>query len=81
MPEYVPQRAEWDHPSIKISELFQLQKDTKRAVCELWKHPFGWELRLEAAGELLQTQVCRSQTEWVDLFEQWKAAMLEKGWH
>jgi hypothetical protein len=42
--------------------------------------PLGWELRLEAAGEMIQTQVCRSQEEWVRTFEQWKAAMIEKGW-
>jgi hypothetical protein len=44
------------------------------------RHPFGWELRLEASGEMIQTQLCRSQNEWVKLFGEWKAAMIEKGW-
>jgi hypothetical protein len=76
----VPQRNDWNGSEpVRIGEVL-LRKDRKRAVCELWKHPFGWELRLEAAGEMIQTQVCRSQKEWVDLFEQWKLAMIEKGW-
>ncbi len=37
-------------------------------------------LQLHASGEMLQTQVCRSQDEVFNTFEQWKAAMLEKGW-
>ena len=62
-----------------MGEVFRLQK--RRSVpCELGKHPFGWELRLDAAGEMIQTQVCRSPKEWVELFEEWKSAMLEKGW-
>jgi hypothetical protein len=72
MPLEVPQRNDWDPQPIRISDLFTLRKGDKHAVCELWRHAFGWELRLEAAGEMLQTQVCRSQKEWVDLFEQWK---------
>jgi hypothetical protein len=81
MPSRVPQRIDWngDQP-IRIGDVFHLQKDQTRTVCELWKHPFGWELRLEAAGEMIQTQVCRSREEWVRTFEQWKAAMIEKGW-
>jgi hypothetical protein len=78
----VPQRNDWDGGQpIKIGDVFRLQKDQKPAVCELWKHPFGWELRLEAAGEMIQTPVCRSQLEWVRTFGEWKAAMIEKGWH
>jgi hypothetical protein len=81
MPHEVLQRDDWNgSDSIKIRDVFQLQKDQKRVVCELWRHPFGWELRLEAAGEMLQTQVCRSQKEWIETFEAWKPAMLKKGW-
>lgn len=38
------------------------------------------ELRLTAGTELLQSHVCRSQMEVIETQEQWKAAMLEKGW-
>ena len=33
------------------------------ARCELWTHAFGWECRLFAGGEMLATQVCRSDHE------------------
>jgi hypothetical protein len=49
-------------------------------VCELWSHEFGWELRLVVdGGELIRSQVCRSQDEVLDVTEQWKAAMVGKG--
>jgi hypothetical protein len=57
-----------------------LRKGGRQAICELWSHWAGWELRLEAAGELLQTQVCRSQDEVLATGEAWKAAMIGKGW-
>ena len=43
-------------------------------------HQLGWELRLDVAGSLQRSQVCRSQDEVLDTADQWKAAMLEKGW-
>jgi hypothetical protein len=42
-------------------------------------HPLGWELRL-MMPDLLRPQVCRSSEEILDIHEQWKAAMLDKGW-
>ena len=53
-----------------------------RARCELWSHQFGFELRLVhgAESELLRSQVCRTDDEILTTGEQWKAAMIEKGW-
>ena len=42
-------------------------------------HPLGWELRL-MTSDLLRSQVCRSSEEILSTHEQWKAAMIEKGW-
>ena len=80
MPIQVLQRAVWDGEPIKQGETFRLKKDEKAAVCELWSHRFGWELRLIAAGELLNSHVCRSQDEVFSTFEMWRAAMVDKGW-
>jgi hypothetical protein len=41
---------------------------------------FGWECRLMVRGELVQAQVCRSQDEVLSTGEQWKGALIEKGW-
>lgn len=49
-------------------------------MCELWSHQFGWELHLEGAPDLLQTQVCRRQEDVIDTFEQLEEAMISKGW-
>jgi hypothetical protein len=37
-------------------------------------------VRLMAAGELLQSQVCREQCQVFGTSEQWGAAMRAKGW-
>jgi hypothetical protein len=43
-------------------------------------HQFGWELRLEADGELITSQVCRNNEQVLTTHEQWKKAMLDKDW-
>ena len=78
------QRPLWGGKPIKGGDLWTLRKakgDTERvAVCELWWHQLGWELRLLAAGELLRSQVCRAFNEWLGVADEWRAAMIEKGW-
>ena len=79
MPD-VLQRFKWNGEPRQIGTCWRFRKSKRKAQCELWSHIVGWELRLIASGELLQSQVCRTQEEVFDTFEQWKAAMLEKGW-
>jgi hypothetical protein len=45
-------------PSRIFSKSFILIKGKISATCELWSHQLGWELRPEAGGEFLQSQVC-----------------------
>jgi hypothetical protein len=62
-------------------ELFLLRKAGHRtAVCKLFSHQLGWECRLMVRGELVQSQVCRTQDEVLSTGEQWKAALIERGW-
>ena len=51
------------------------------AVCEVWSHPDGWELRMviDGHGVLLAT-VEGSAPKMLARVEKWRAAMLEKGW-
>ena len=51
-------------------------------VLPLFTHQLGWEVRLLVGSQLevVQTQVCRDQEEVLRTREQWKAAMIEKGW-
>jgi hypothetical protein len=53
----------------------------EKPSASLWSHQVGWELRLMIDGGILQrSQVCRSNDEVLDTQEQWKAAMVGKGW-
>jgi hypothetical protein len=64
--------------------MFRLHKDRcgrqLEAACRLVTHQLGWELRLEIAGSLQRSQVCRTQDEVLDTAEQWKAALIENDW-
>ena len=53
---------------------------TLSAICKLWTHALGWEVRLEINGDLQRSEVLRSQDDVLTAGETWKAAMLEKGW-
>ena len=51
------------------------------AVCEVWTHEMGWELRLQVDGQgLLMSSLTRSGAEMLARVEEWHRAMLEKGW-
>jgi hypothetical protein len=49
------------------------------AICALWSHAFGWELRLEVNGLLSRSQVCRSRDEVLAVCEQWQARCSKMG--
>lgn len=81
---HVLQRQVWRGEPYKVGDLFRLHKakagEQLEAACRLFTHQLGWELQLELAGSLQRSQVCRTQDEVLDTSEQWKAAMVEKGW-
>jgi hypothetical protein len=84
MPPDVLQRPNWTGPT-PLGEGWRLHKQVcgraRQAVCELWSHQLGWELRLVIdGGELTRSQVCRSNDEILDTQEQWRAAMVGQGW-
>lgn len=76
------QRVTWHGEPKQLGEVFVLTKAARRAVCELWSHQFGWELRLfiGAQTEIVQSQVCRTEDDVFIVAEAWKAKMLENGW-
>ena len=74
------QLATWNGKPTKQGDTFRLTKGPRQAVCELWTDGLGWELRLLAVGELLQSQVCRSEDEVLETSDAWKAALISKGW-
>ena len=51
------------------------------SVCETWRHPFGWELRLLVEGRALEiSNLVRSSTTRVKTIEEWRISMVERGW-
>ena len=79
MPVQLLRRDEWAGEPRELGQMFVLHKHRSgrqlEAVCRLLSHPLGWELRLEIAGSLQRSQVCRSQDEVLDTGEAWRAAM------
>jgi hypothetical protein len=84
MPLQVLQRPDWHGTPVDLADCWRLGKSdgcrAKQAVCRLFNHRFGWELRLEINGEFVRSEVCRDQEAVLSTFETWKAAMIEKGW-
>ena len=78
------QRSDWHGEPKEMAELFHLAKGNNRRVrCLIFTHQFGFELRLVFAskGELLRSQVCRTDDEVLTAGEQWKASLVKQGWH
>jgi hypothetical protein len=82
MPLEVLQRPHWNGTPKELGDLYRLQKNRRTARAVLFTHRLGFEVRLLVGSQLeaVQTQACRSQEEVLGTGEQWKAAMLEKGW-
>lgn len=38
-------------------------------MCEVWSHQFGFELRMMVGRELLQSEVCRTQEDLIEVQE------------
>jgi hypothetical protein len=78
------QREHWNGRPTHLGDLFRVTKTRGgkqlHAVCRLWTHNFGWEVRFEINRDLQQSEVFRSQDEVLTAGETWKAAMIEKGW-
>ena len=78
------QREIWNGPSERLFGRIppdEAEGDhTLSAVCEVWSHEFGWELRLMIDGHGLQmSSVARSANEMTDTADKWLAALAERG--
>jgi hypothetical protein len=81
----IAKRRFWNGDPERLLDGFTLRKrkgdHAVTAVCEVWTHPFGWELRLQVDGHgLMMSSMARSGEEMLARVEEWRAAMLEKGW-
>lgn len=79
MPIQVLQRQLWDGVPRDLGEWWTLRKSGHEAICRMFAHPLGWELRLEVDREMSRTAVCRSHDEVFNTEEDWKKAWQAKG--
>jgi hypothetical protein len=79
VPPLIPRHEFFTAPE-RLSPAWSLTKGSKTAVCEVWSHPLGTELRALVGAELVQSQVSRSQDELVRVQGEWRAAFESKGW-
>ncbi len=76
----VIQRSIWSGTPVEEATWWTLRKDARTATCRMFSHEFGHELRLEVAGELVASQVCRGDDEILACQEQWRAGLEAKAW-
>jgi hypothetical protein len=63
---------EWDGRASQVSELWTLRKLAHVAVCSLWTHPIGGEIRVTVDGEMQRTEAKRDGLALVDLALDWR---------
>ena len=85
MTDSTGQRESWKGSPALLGEGWRLRKigcgHPRQAVCELWSHHLGWELRIVVdGGEVRRSEVVRSRDEIKSVTELWKAAMVGQGW-
>jgi hypothetical protein len=49
-------RAKWTGTPEKLSDCWHRSKGNRKAICVLFNHPFGWELRVAVDGELVRSE-------------------------
>lgn len=74
------QRRAWDGVPHEEATWWTLHRGRESAVCRMYSAAVGHELRLELAGELFLSEVCRSDEEVLGCQERWRRGLEEKGW-
>jgi hypothetical protein len=77
----VSQREHWNGRPEQIRELFTLTRVTGvRAVCSLWTHPLGWEIRVLVNDTFIRSQVVLDPADLQRIANEWRDAMIREGW-
>lgn len=80
MKTLIPQREHFTEPQ-QLSPAWTLSKGKRSAVCTIWSHEFGFELRLTVTNDsLTRTEVCRTHEDLIGMQEAWRGALERKGW-
>jgi hypothetical protein len=77
IPFYSP---EWSGAPEHIFEFWKLTKGARVAVCALWNHPLGAEVRCDVDGEMWRTKASRDLGQLLVASDEWRKAFQAKGW-
>jgi hypothetical protein len=79
---FVLQRFAWNGEPREVAIWWTLRRGSgpHRAICRMFTHQLGHELRLEVKGQLVESQVCRTDEDVLTHQERWRAALEAKGW-
>jgi hypothetical protein len=58
---------EWHGQAVSLGEIWKLTKGKHVAVCTLWNHPIGAEIRCDVDDEMRQTKASRAVGELLDV--------------
>ena len=75
-------RVQGEHAAdspLSLGEAWRLRKGKNVVICSVGSHALGWKLDLRG-GPLIFSRVCRSLNEALSTQQQWKMAMVERGW-
>jgi hypothetical protein len=77
-------RPLWNGTPIKGGDLFTLRRqregELRVAVCAVWTHTFGWELRLLGDSAFRRSRICRDHDQLLETMELWKTVLVVSGW-
>jgi hypothetical protein len=75
------QRFAWDGMPREEAVWWTLTKgQPPRAVCSMWSHQLGHEMRLVVKKQLVESRVVRTDAEILECQEQWRTGLEAKGW-
>ena len=78
-PIQVIQRIPWNgRPQEEAT--WWLKREGQTALCRMFSHPGGHELRLEISNEPFLSEACREDDAVLACQERWRADLEEKGW-
>lgn len=80
LPILVIQRMPWNGTPQEEATWWTLQRAGQRAICRMFRHPTGYELRLEISNEPFVSEVCRQDDDVLACQERWRAGLEQKGW-
>ena len=70
----------WSGTPRDMGDIWMLTKGTSVAVCRMWTHSTGGEVRLEVDGEMVRSQAGSEWKPLVVLAMDWRDQFMKTGW-